>query len=179
MARVSRNLQLVQFKLDEAVLDRLNAHCKKFGVDRSAFIQLTLVQRVQELDEKEAYMRSLKSPSKTTRAGSVPTTSATGMQIEIKTPAPVSTEKGGVPEKLSKSFRRYCEYVEASEDAREYSMRLQICFDELKERAGDKPQDANAAFLALQDLLKQRKELQPKEVMSLPDDVPLDGDVED
>lgn len=181
MARVARNLQLVQFNLDGEVLNRLNAHCKKFGVDRSTFLQLAVGQRVLELDEKEAYLKSLKASSKTTRAGHVPTTSATGMQIEIKTPAPVAatTNNGEVPEKLTKSFRRYCEYVEASEDAREYSMRLQICFDELKERAGDKQQDANAAFLALQDLLKQRKELRPKEVMSLPEGVPLDGDVTD
>ena len=59
-------------------------------------------------------------------------------------------------------------------------LRLQICFDEIKDRCGpDKLPGANAAFLALQDLLKQRKELGPKEVMSLPENVPLDGDVEE
>lgn len=180
MSRIERNLQLIKFKIGEDLLAKINAHCKKLGVDRSAFIQFTLGQRVLEIEEKEAYLQSLKAPSKRTSAGHVPTTSAKGMQIDIKTPyvAP-ATEKDAVPEKLTKSFRRYCEYIEASEDAREYSMRLQICFDELKERAGDKQQDANAAFLALQDLLKQRKDLKPKEVMSLPEGVPLDGDISD
>lgn len=171
----------VEVALGDEIFQRLEKYCQTMVIDRAVFIKLATVEKLTAIEEREAFIKSQKNPTKrATGAGHVPTTSATGMQIEIKTPAPAApTEKGALPEKLTKSFRRYCEYVEASEDAREYSMRLQICFDELKERAGDKQQDANVAFLALQDLLKQRKDLKPKEVMSLPEGVPLDGDVSD
>lgn len=170
----------VEVALGDEIFQRLEKYCQTMVIDRAVFIKLATVEKLTAIEEREAFIKAQKSPSKRTSAASVPTTSARGMQIDIKTPyVALATEKDAVPEKLTKSFRRYCEYIEASEDAREYSMRLQICFDELKERAGEKISDANAAFLALQDLLKQRKDLKPKEVLSLPEGVPLDGDISD
>lgn len=173
----------VEIVFGEDVYQRLEKFCRPRVIDRTMFIKMAVEEKLSAFEEREAFIKSQKNGSKTTRAGAVPVTSATGMQIEIKTPAPTSpsapTGKSSLPDRLEKSFRRYCEYVEGAEDARERSMRLQICFDEIKERAGEQIAEANASFLKLQEVLRQRQDTLPKEVATLPEGVPLDGDVDD
>ena len=81
-----------------------------------------------------------------------------------------------IANKLERSFRRYCEFIEGSEGAIDRSIRIQTVLDDLKERGP--LADAEIAFAKLQDHLKAREELRQKPIERLPDDVAISGDTD-
>jgi len=164
----------------EETWGRIVHHCNRLGFTHSTFVQLAATEKVSALDEKEAYLRQLKAPLRGTRAASVPIAESAGMPIEIKTPAKVErrTEEEKLIRNLDDIFLRHCKYVESADGAIDRTLRLQMCHDELREKAKT-PEAADIAFLKLKDLLAQRQQVIPQKIMELPEGIPIAGDVDE
>ena len=178
-AKNPRGLNRLEIGFSDEVYGRLEKYCSYAVVDRATFVKIAAIERLDQLDEREAYLAAQLAIAKGAAAAArVPTTSARGMEIEIPAPkAPVApVEK--VPRNLEKSFRKYLDYIGGSDSAIDRSIRLQTCLDDMKERAKT-PEAAHAAFVELQKLIARREDagigVSP---LKLPDEIKLEGDVD-
>lgn len=160
---------------------RLEHHATRLNVDMTDIIRDATRLYLEELDRKE--LIAIEAKQRSERRGRLPAVprdfdhpwgTAPGLGFRAKVP------ETKVPEKIERSFRRFAEYIEASQDKIERDMRAQTVIDEIKSRV-DKPEEVDAACVAFSELLRERaksvgKAGAPK--IAVPDDAIIEGDVE-
>jgi hypothetical protein len=177
-------------KLGTLETERLLRHARRLDLDKCEIVRGALYDRLNALDEREAFELAQKTARKSNgvaKMGSLPGgQGSVGLPIRFAPTAPTPpndtpppdelTPNQRIANKLARSFRRYCEFVEGAEGAVDRSIRITTVLDDLKERGP--LADAEIAFAKFQEQLKAREELQTKPIERLPDDVAIFGDTD-
>jgi predicted DNA-binding protein len=172
--------------------ERLRHHAERIGWEKSALARAGIFDKLNALDEQEAFYLAHKAARKKggiAKVGSLPGgVEAVGMTFKraskpdekeettVETPIPANKAAATLA-KLKDSFKRYAEYIEAAEGDVDRSIRIQTVLDGMMERA---PREiAQAAFVELQEFLKVRDLMKPKVIVKVPEGVPISGDVDE
>jgi hypothetical protein len=190
MSAIKNNIIEVRFRTTQDVRARLAHHAERIGTDMNDIVRQGTLEFLDRLDEQE--MLALERKRDKERRGafvpSVPehrwgTPPGLGRENkEKKMPVmsflPKPLESAPVPEKLTRSFRRWAEFIEGAEDRSDGERRAETVLQDMYERCEGEAEKAKC-YETFKTFMQERKEAleKPTGVVNV-GDIAIAGDVD-
>lgn len=188
MSSLKNNTIEVRFRTTQDVRARLAHHAERIGTDMNDIVRQGTLEFLDRLDEQEMIALERKQ-AKERRGAFVPsvpehrwgTPPGLGGNKEKKMPIMSflpKTDPVMIPEKLTRSFRRWAEFIEAAEDRSDGERRAETVLQDMYERCEGEAEKA-ACYEAFKVFMQERKEAlgKPTGVVNV-GDIAVSGDVD-
>jgi hypothetical protein len=182
------NGKVVAFRLSPEVHALLAHHAKRLGMDMNVIAKQGTIELLERLDEKEAIAREARRAQERKGAvvGAVPEHrwgDVPGLGPRRETPpspfAKVPAATFAVPEKMTKNFRRWAEYIEDAEDRSDGERRAKVVLADMRDKCNIDA-EATVCFDKFNQFMQERaaaKEKPDTGVKLLDENVVIEGDV--
>lgn len=178
------------FTISEEDHARIVRHAKRLRIDMNDIIRDGTLMQLERLDEQERIAIE-KSKANKPNGASLPDTPMfkwgkspiSPKRPPVMSPATTTTPPlppPPVPEKLTRSFRRWAEHIEAAEDRSDGERRAEIVLQDMRERCTSDNEVA-ACYDMFKSFMAERANArrQPAGVVEVGEGVNISGDLED
>ena len=169
----------IRFKTTEEMRDRLRHQSKRLGMDMNDIVREGTIARLDELEEQEALAierkRAARSGAPMPSVRKPKSTAPVPPMFKLPTLSSFlpKTIPASIPEKITKSFKRWAEFIDDAEDNSDGERRGEMVLKDLREKCGDNEEIYKVSLDAFKEMLENRKEAAIVDA----GDVKVEGDV--